>query len=134
MPRFNIEPRGWGIGDLLKGKIPSLSVDFFAKGGILTRPTVFGMNGNNLMVGGEAGKEAVAPLSDLMDYVRQAVAEQNQESLLMFSQMIELLAIIAQKDNNIYVDGDNLTNVLSKRMNDLKNKKANQQGYRSVVF
>ena len=86
------------------------------------------------MVGGEAGKEAVAPLSDLMDYVRQAVAEQNQESLLMFSQMIELLAIIAQKDNNIYVDGDNLTNVLSKRMNDLKNKKANQQGYRSVVF
>lgn len=82
-----------------------------------------------------AGNSAlVASSSDLNDYVRRAVAEQNQESLLMFSQMVELLAIIAQKDNNIYVDGDNLMNVLSKRMNDLKNKKANQQGYRSVVF
>ena len=130
LPHFKIS----GSFNPLKGKVPSIGIDWYAKGGILTRPTVFGMNGNNLMVGGEAGKEAVAPLSDLMDYVRQAVAEQNQESLLMFSQMIELLAIIAQKDNNIYVDGDNLTNILSKRMNDLKNKKANQQGYRSVVF
>ena len=130
LPHFKIS----GSFNPLKGKVPSIGIDWYAKGGILTRPTVFGMNGNSLMVGGEAGKEAVAPLSDLMDYVRQAVAEQNQESLLMFNQMIELLAIIAQKDNNIYVDGDNLTNVLSKRMNDLKNKKANQQGYRSVVF
>lgn len=130
LPHFKIS----GSFNPLKGKVPSIGIDWYAKGGILTRPTVFGMNGNNLMVGGEAGKEAVAPLSDLMDYVRQAVAEQNQESLLMFNQMIELLAIIAQKDNNIYVDGDNLTNILSKRMNDLKNKKANQQGYRSVVF
>ena len=130
LPHFKIS----GSFNPLKGKVPSIGIDWYAKGGILTRPTVFGMNGNNLMVGGEAGKEAVAPLSDLMAYVRQAVAEQNQESLLMFNQMIELLAIIAQKDNNIYVDGDNLTNVLSKRMNDLKNKKANQQGYRSVVF
>lgn len=130
LPHFKIS----GSFNPLKGKVPSIGIDWYAKGGILTRPTVFGMNGNNLMVGGEAGKEAVAPLSDLMDYVRQAVAEQNQESLIMFNQMIELLAIIAQKDNSIYVDGDNLTNVLSKRMNDLKNKKANQQGYRSVVF
>lgn len=130
LPHFKIS----GSFNPLKGKVPSIGIDWYAKGGILTRPTVFGMNGNNLMVGGEAGKEAVAPLSDLMGYVRQAVAEQNQESLIMFNQMVELLAIIAQKDNNIYVDGDNLTNVLSKRMNDLKNKKANQQGYRSVVF
>lgn len=130
LPHFKIS----GSFNPLKGKVPSIGIDWYAKGGILTRPTVFGMNGNNLMVGGEAGKEAVAPLSDLMDYVRQAVAEQNQESLIMFNQMVELLAIIAQKDNNIYVDGDNLTNVLSKRMNGLKNKKANQQGYRSVVF
>ena len=109
MPRFNIEPRGWGIGDLLKGKIPSLSVDFFAKGGILTRPTVFGMNGNNLMVGGEAGKEAVAPLSDLMDYVRQAVAEQNQGSVALLAQAVELLSVIAQKDTNAYLDGKLVT-------------------------
>lgn len=51
--------------DWLKGKgIPSIGIDWYAKGGILTKPTAFGMNGNSLMVGGEAGKEAVLPLNE----------------------------------------------------------------------
>lgn len=72
MPKFTMS----GKFNPLKGEIPHLSVDWFAKGGILTKPTVFGQNGNSLMVGGEAGKEAVAPLSDLMGYVEKAVANQ----------------------------------------------------------
>lgn len=63
MPHFSIDPAGWKIGDLLKGKIPSLGIEFFAKGGILTKPTAFGMNGSNVMVGGEAGNEAILPLN-----------------------------------------------------------------------
>ena len=47
----------------MKGKLPKIGVDWFAKGGILTKPTVFGQNGNSLMVGGEAGKEAILPLN-----------------------------------------------------------------------
>lgn len=76
MPHFSITPNNWSAGDLLKGKIPKIGLDWFAEGGILTKPTVFGQNGNSLMVGGEAGKEAVAPLSDLMSYVEKAVANQ----------------------------------------------------------
>lgn len=72
LPKFSMS----GKFNPLKGEIPHLSVDWFAKGGILTKPTVFGQNGNSLMVGGEAGKEAVAPLSDLMGYVEKAVANQ----------------------------------------------------------
>lgn len=72
MPHFNIS----GSFNPLKGQLPKIDVDWFAKGGILTKPTVFGQNGNSLMVGGEAGKEAVAPLSDLMSYVEKAVANQ----------------------------------------------------------
>ena len=34
------------------------------KGGILTKPTAFGTIGNSLMVGGEAGNEAVLPLNE----------------------------------------------------------------------
>ena len=30
----------------------------------MTKPTIFGANGNSLMVGGEAGNEAVLPLND----------------------------------------------------------------------
>lgn len=63
LPHFSIKPKGWEVGDLLKGKIPSLGVDFYAKGGIMTSPTIFGMNGGNAMVGGEAGREAVLPLN-----------------------------------------------------------------------
>jgi phage-related minor tail protein len=93
LPHFGISPSGWQIGDLLKGKIPSLSVDWYAKGGILTKPTIFGQNGGSLMGGGEAGKEAVAPLSDLMAYVRQAVAEANgnSEMLLLLQQILLVL-------------------------------------------
>lgn len=63
MPHFSVTPKGWDVGDLLKGKIPKLGIEWFAKGGILTKPTVFGMNGSNAMVGGEAGREAVLPLN-----------------------------------------------------------------------
>ncbi|MCT4416168.1 phage tail tape measure protein [Lactococcus cremoris] len=72
MPHFSFS----GTFNPLKGKLPKIGVDWFAKGGILTKPTVFGQNGNSLMVGGEAGKEAVAPLSDLMGYVEKAAANQ----------------------------------------------------------
>lgn len=72
IPHFSFS----GTFDPLKGKLPKIGVDWFAKGGILTKPTVFGQNGNSLMVGGEAGKEAVAPLSELMGYVEKAVANQ----------------------------------------------------------
>lgn len=108
MPHFSINPAGWEIGDLLKGKIPSLGVDWFANGGILTKPTIFGQNGNSLMVGGEAGKEAVAPLSDLMAYVEAAVANQIGDMSSNFAQMIQLLSIIASKETSFDINGKTL--------------------------
>lgn len=60
MPHFNLS----GSFDPLKGKIPHVSVDWYAKGGLMTSPTMFGMNGNRPMVGGEAGDEAILPLND----------------------------------------------------------------------
>jgi prophage lambdaSa04, tail tape measure protein, family len=50
--------------DWLSQGVPSIGIEWYAKGGIMTKPTIFGMNGNNLMVGGEAGNEAVLPLND----------------------------------------------------------------------
>ena len=86
LPHFTIKPSGWEIGDLMKGTIPTLGVDFYAKGGILKRPTIFGMNGNNMMVGGEAGAEAVAPISELMGYVRAAVHDEMERPTVVFNQ------------------------------------------------
>ena len=49
--------------DWLSEGLPSIDVKWFAKGGIMTKPTLFGMNGNRAMVGGEAGAEAILPLN-----------------------------------------------------------------------
>ena len=73
MPHFSVSPSGWKIGDLLKGSIPKLSVSWYAEGGIMTRPTIFGVNGNSLMAGGEAGPEAILPIDKLEDYISDAV-------------------------------------------------------------
>ncbi|PFS62572.1 DUF2207 domain-containing protein [Bacillus cereus] len=40
-----------------------INVDWRAKGGIFTKPTIFGMMGGNLQGAGEAGPEAVLPLN-----------------------------------------------------------------------
>ena len=47
--------------------VPHFGISWYKDGGILTRPTIFGAAGNNLLAGGEAGAEAVVPLSTLWD-------------------------------------------------------------------
>ena len=54
-PHFGITPKGWKVGDLLKGKIPKLSITWAAQGGIMRSPTLVGA--------GEAGQEALLPLT-----------------------------------------------------------------------
>ena len=59
LPHFSIKPAGWKFSDLLKGKIPSLGIKWYAQGGIFDSPTIAGI--------GEAGPEAVVPLNKLWD-------------------------------------------------------------------
>lgn len=62
LPHFSIQPKGWQLGDLLKGSIPSLGIDWHADGIIFKKPTVVGKHGF-----GEAGPEATMPLDTLWD-------------------------------------------------------------------
>ena len=63
LPHFSVSGSANPLDWLSQG-VPSISIEWYAKGGIMTKPTIFGANGNNLMVGGEAGNEAVLPLND----------------------------------------------------------------------
>lgn len=47
--------------------VPHFGISWYKDGGILTRPTIFGAAGNDLLAGGEAGAEAVVPLATLWD-------------------------------------------------------------------
>lgn len=57
LPHFSITPAGWKLGDLLKGVKPSLSISWYAQGGIVPSTTVLGGIGL-----GERGAEAILPL------------------------------------------------------------------------
>ena len=63
LPHPYISPRGWKIGDLLKGSVPSIGIDWYAKGYegmVLDGATIFGVNRNGqLMAGGEKGREII---------------------------------------------------------------------------
>lgn len=59
LPHFNITggDAPWGIGGL--GTPPHIGIDWYAQGGIMTKPTLFG--------GGEAGAEGIVPLDPFWD-------------------------------------------------------------------
>ena len=63
----------YGINGM--GKLPQFDVDWYANGGILTQPTIFGMNGGHLVGGGEAGAEAVLPLSNLQSMITEGMTQ-----------------------------------------------------------
>lgn len=60
LPHFHLS----GSFDLKKMSVPHLGVDWYAKGGIMTKPTMFAQSGGRAQVGGEAGPEGVIPLND----------------------------------------------------------------------
>ena len=78
IPKISVSGGEAPFGIAGKGKLPSFSVKWNAEGGILTKATIFGMTGNTLLGGGEAGDEAIAPISLLQNYVKDAVQSQNE--------------------------------------------------------
>ena len=73
MPHFTIS----GEFSLNPPSVPHFSVEWYKKamnnGMILNSPTIFGMSGNRMLGGGEAGPEAVVGVSSLMDMIQSAV-------------------------------------------------------------
>ena len=73
LPHFSVS----GKFSLDPPSIPSFGVEWYKQGGIMTKPTAFGINPENgkTMVGGEAGAEAIAPIETLKQYIREAISE-----------------------------------------------------------
>ncbi|MDO4377981.1 MAG: hypothetical protein Q4C64_02360 [Erysipelotrichia bacterium] len=113
MPHVKID----GEFSLLPPKVPKFSIDWYKEGGILKQPTLFGFNPfkNSAMVGGEAGAEAIAPISDLQGYVRSAVREQNLTIEDLLYSILELLSdYLPQLNNrNLVLDTGTLVGELS---------------------
>lgn len=100
-----------GEWSLVPPKVPKFSVDWYAKGAILNRPTIFGASGDKLKGGGEAGKEAVLPIDLLKTYMREENEANNTELVRMIAQALSELTFGIE--NNIYLGDKKLADVLA---------------------
>lgn len=111
LPHFNIQPSGWNVGDLLKGKIPSLGIKWYAQAMdnpmILDAPTIFGMSNGQMLGAGEAGAEVVAGRDTLMKMINQASNNKADEILDALHRIIALLS-----------DEDRMHDIIVKALND----------------
>ncbi len=97
IPKISVSGGKAPFGIAGKGKLPSFSVKWNAEGGILNRATIFGMAGNTLLGGGEAGAEAIAPIDVLQGYVAAAVrSETGGIGQILIEQMRLLLDFLRE--------------------------------------
>lgn len=85
----------FGIGG--KGSLPSFNVKWNAQGAVFDQPTIFNTR-NGLQGVGEAGAEAVAPITVLQGYVRSAVQQETQLlGKILIEQARELMDFLTQR-------------------------------------
>ena len=110
LPHFKVT----GKLSIAPPSVPHLSIDWYKDGGIMTKPTAFGMNGSSLMMGGEAGAEAILPLSGFYKQLEAMI-----DSRLNMTSMEKYLAIIADNSSKgIYLDDGTLVGHLLPAIDD----------------
>lgn len=107
MPHFSVT----GSFSLSPPSVPKIGVEWYAKGGILQAPTIFGASGGNLLGGGEAGQEAVLPLSDFYRELEAILA-----SFMGAVQSLVVQVNIEHFENTREQDVDDLADQLSERI------------------
>lgn len=133
LPHFTVS----GSFSLNPPSAPQFGISWYAKGAVLNGATIFGMSGNKLLGGGEAGPEAVAPVDVLQRYIRDAMKAESFETAVSISgasragddsELISLVRELLQKIDRlgIYLDGDTLVGSITERMN-------NALGMRSIM-
>lgn len=114
IPKISVSGGKAPFGIAGKGKLPSFSVKWNAEGAVLDQPTIFGMVGNTLQGGGEAGKEAVAPIDTLQSYIRTAVNDKNEQIVRTLIEQNKLLIdfLAGHIPSAVYLNGNALVGEL----------------------
>lgn len=75
----------------------------------MMNPTVFGMNGNRLMVGGEAGAEAILPLSEFYAKLNNML----DRKINAINQQVK-----AHVEVHTYIDSDEVSNRTTEKVSE----------------
>lgn len=115
LPHFAVKPAGWKIGDLLKGQIPKLGIDWYAEGGIFEQPTIFNTPYGLKGVGDARSPEVVTPLHKLKEMLN--LDKQNQSIVNNFN--VEGLVVREEAD----------IKKIAQKLFDLQESKKRARGY-----
>ena len=100
--------------------VPKFSIKWNAEGGVLTKPTIFGMSGNTFLGGGEAGAEAILPVDTLKTYINESVDSRNNELLagleIQVSRLISFMKAYFPANYEIMLDTGILAGQLAPAM------------------
>lgn len=103
LPHFSVSGGQAPWGFMGKGSLPKVSVDWYAKGGIMTDPTIFGFNGSSFMGGGDAGPEAILPIDKLEGYISDVM--DRKLGALNLDALADSIEALASRPINVNVDG-----------------------------
>lgn len=117
LPRFSLK----GKFSLAPPSVPKLSIDWHAKGGIFTKPTVLNTRGGLHGFGEVPGEsEAVLPLNTrVLGDIGKGISAtmggiNNDKEISLLQEQNRLLTKLINKDNNTYLDGKIVSETVSK--------------------
>lgn len=109
LPHVSVSGGKAPFGIAGKGSLPKFSVEWYKEGGIMTKPTIFGMRGNRLMGGGDAGAEAILPIDKLEGYIANAV--EKTVSVVNFQSLADAIIELASRPVEVGINGRKLMQV-----------------------
>ena len=101
-----------------------VSWKYFAKGGVLTKPTLFGMNGNTGLIGGEAGNEAVLPIDGFYDNLNNFLSKKLGDSNTTYNVNFNFSDIKIQNEQDI----EKLAKSIDEKLQRIVNRKSKMTG------
>ncbi len=107
LPHFSIT----GKFSISPPSTPKLNVDWYKEGGILSGAQIFGTMGGKALGGGEAGKEAVLPLSSFYSNLKSIITNMTKPDVPDYSGALEVTVV---NNVDVYVGNKEFKNYIVK--------------------
>lgn len=110
LPHISVTGGEAPFGIAGKGSLPKFDIQWYAEGGVMTAPTIFGAAGGKLLGGGEAGDEAILPLSALWDKLKVFIHnEMDQDEDKSRSSVGSVISALTRKETRTLESKEKVT-------------------------